>query len=198
MTLLDRLRRLLWADSTNLTYQNGPESADPDKLGSIIPADETTAILAAAERVPDAGRRKFLKLALAGVAVAATVDIDKLLWTPDKTFLLPTEPAWQTFTITDDCYSDAWDTCLPISPELLTERYIRPAVQSLARAIDDDIAHHLARIENEIAFTNRISRQYDDRFDLKVGDTINIRLPQRFRPRRVDVRDKRVPLVRVA
>jgi uncharacterized membrane-anchored protein len=176
MTLLDRLRRLLWADSTNLTYQNRPESADPDKFGSIIPADETTAILAAAERVPDAGRRKFLKLALAGVAVAATVDVDQLLWTPDKTFLLPSEPAWQTFTITDHVWSDA--------ERDIAERYIRPAMQNLARAIDDDLAR---------VWVSTINRQYDHRFDLKVGDTIQVRLPQRFIINdRYDVRDKRV------
>jgi hypothetical protein len=174
MTLLERLRRLVFPD---------PEALD---------------VLVAAERVPDAGRRQFLKLALAGAAVAATVDIEQLLWTPGKTFLLPAEPAWQTFTITHDCsgYED-WNS-LPISPELLTEKYIRPAAQHLAQSIDADIARELARIEHEVTFLKRINREYDDRYPkLAIGDTIEIRLPQRFRPGRVDPRDRRVP-VRIA
>lgn len=164
MTLLERLRRLVFPD---------PAALD---------------VLAAAERVPDAGRRQFLKLALAGAAVAATVDLEQLLWTPGKTFLLPAEPAWQTFTITQDCYSDAWDTCLPMSPEI-AEKYIRPAAQRLS----DDLDQMLLRsFEHSI----RVSRKYADNFDrLKVGDTIQIRLPQQYVH---NVAEKRLKARRVA
>lgn len=166
MTLLDRLRRLLWADSTNLTYPNRPESADLDKLGPIIPTDETTAILAAAERVPDVGRRRFLKLALAGVAVAATVDVDQLLWTPGKTFLLPGQPEFDEYVITDEVSSD----------DFTSDWFGREGLRIL---------------ENKLTVTKMFNRKYDDQFDLKVGDTIRVRLPQKFNDH-YDVRDQRV------
>jgi hypothetical protein len=146
---------------------------------------EGTAIVQAAERDTASGisRRHFLRYALAGAAVAATVDVDQLLWSPsDKTILLPGEPAWQTFTITDHVWSDA---------EIdIAERYIRPAAQSLARAIDDDLARiWLENCQQSLKVLSRVNRQYADNFNrLKVGDTINIRLPHRFSGKPVEKR----------
>lgn len=54
-------------------------------------APETTAIVEAAERVGSGfSRRQFLRGALAATAIAATVDVEQLLWTPgEKTIFLP-------------------------------------------------------------------------------------------------------------
>lgn len=58
---------------------------------ALHPDPDAAAILDVSERL-DGGmnRRHFLRAALVGVAVAATVDVEQLLWTPGaKTILLP-------------------------------------------------------------------------------------------------------------
>lgn len=62
--------------------------------------EETTAIIDAAERVGSGfSRRQFLKTALAGAAIAATVDVEQLLWMPgEKTIFLPTFDDYELIT----------------------------------------------------------------------------------------------------
>lgn len=58
---------------------------------ALQPDADAAALLDASERL-DGGmnRRHFLRAALVGVAAAATVDVEQLLWTPGaKTILLP-------------------------------------------------------------------------------------------------------------
>jgi hypothetical protein len=153
-----------------------------ERLRRAVAGDaEGSAIVAASAHVPDLSRRRFLGLALGAAAVAATIDVEQLLWTPSKTFLLPSEPAWQTFTITDHVWSDA---------ELdFSEKYIRPAAQHLADEIDQ---MYLRAFENSVAIT----RKYADNFDrFKIGDTIQIRLPRRYVH---NVAEKRLNARRVA
>lgn len=61
------------------------------------PSLETADVLDAAARVGSGfSRRQFLRTALVGAAVAATVDVEQLLWMPgEKTILLPElVPCW--------------------------------------------------------------------------------------------------------
>lgn len=63
-----------------------------DRLrAAVFPDPEAAAIIDAAERA-DTGmsRRSFLRAGLLATAVAATVDVEQLLWTPgERTILLP-------------------------------------------------------------------------------------------------------------
>lgn len=62
-------------------------------LRAALPATSTEAI-DTAERLPAGwSRRQFLRTALVGATVAATVDVERLLWTPgERTWFLPPAP----------------------------------------------------------------------------------------------------------
>lgn len=121
-------------------------------------------VLDAADRLPNGfGRRAFLKTALVGVAVAATVDVEQLLWTPgEKTIFLPTLD--KTVVLLDETVFANYNTLLDT----------------------DWIAKDLLRdLERNLDLVGRFSRQYDAQFSgrrARVGDTVLVRVPKRFEP----------------
>lgn len=122
-------------------------------LDRILGTDpETTAIVDAAERVGSGlSRRQFLRGALVATAVAATVDVEQLLWMPgEKTILLP------------ELVDGGWDdNFLPPTPDWVTRETLR-------------------LFEKNLALTSKFSCRFDKAF--RVGDTVNVRIPQRFTP----------------
>lgn len=57
---------------------------------AVFPDPEAEAIIDAAEHVSGVSRRAFLRAGLIAATVAATVDVEALLWTPDeKTIFIP-------------------------------------------------------------------------------------------------------------
>jgi hypothetical protein len=66
---------------------------------ALQPDPDAAMILDASERLASGiNRRDFLRAALIGVAVAATVDVEQLLWTPGaKTIFLPELPDLATY-----------------------------------------------------------------------------------------------------
>lgn len=110
-----------------------------EKLLAAVKGDaEAEGLVRASSRVPDPSRRRFLKTALLGAAVAATVDVDQLLWTPgQQTILTPDE--WYA-QIHDEAWTALdkqlgisirmmrnWDEAIPIGGVIevrLPQRYI--------------------------------------------------------------------------
>lgn len=90
-------------------------------------------------------RRRFLSWltgTAAGVAIAPTLDVDRLLWVPgEKTIFLPRADA----------------------PLLWFDEMVEEYLRNLGRSL---------------AYTRVLGRRYGEEF--KVGDTLVIRLPQRW------------------
>lgn len=112
--------------------------------------------------LPDArglSRRSFLGLFAASTAAVATLDFDQLLWTPgEKTIFLP--PAVQTVEVT----LEALGPFGQINMDWVTREALRV-------------------LNNELSFAKNINRQYAGLHGSqgqRLGDSVNIRLPQKF------------------
>lgn len=111
-------------------------------------APETADVLDAAAHVPHGmSRRSFLRGALAATAVAATVDVEQLLWTPgEKTIFLPE-------FVDVDVYNGL------VTPDWVARQALRLLNKNL-----------------------RIASQFC-RPCARIGDTVQVHLPQTFQPR---------------
>jgi hypothetical protein len=112
---------------------------------AVWPDTEVADILDAATRVPDGSRRRFLRVALLGAAVAATVDVEQLLWTPKPIVLVP-----------GGAFEDREFTITRVTPDWV-------------------VRESLSILEKNLAFSKHFSRHYElddlrvgDRITLRV------------------------------
>lgn len=104
-------------------------------------------------------RRSFLGLLTATTAAAATLDLDQLLWTPgEKTFFLP--PPVEVV----DVSLEALGPFGQVDLDWVTRESLRV-------------------LNNQLSFAKHVNRQYAGLYGSegqRIGDTVNIRLPQKF------------------
>lgn len=118
-----------------------------------VTPDDAADVVRASARVPAGlSRRRFLRTALTATVVAATVDIDQLLWTPgERTIFLPYAeggPWRDNFLLTDDMI----------------------------------VQEGLAILKKNLTFIATINRQYDEKFSYagRIGDTVTLRIPRLY------------------
>lgn len=87
-------------------------------------------------------RRDFLKILLAAPAIAATVDVEQLLWEPKPMVTVPEMPAPMRF--------DGHEFSFTL--EEFTEEHLRPSIVELARRIDADIAQQMGIHKDAFVF----------------------------------------------
>ena len=139
-------------------------------------------------------RRTFLAWltgTAAGVAAAATLDLDKLLWIPgEKTIFLPDPPpiASPKFVLMPLDYGlvhignegNVW-MHTPDGPEY--QAAIRLASQNLAKRIDEQLwAEILASMSVAAAdpVSVKAALEYEQSRQAVIGDTIRVKVPKRF------------------
>lgn len=128
-------------------------------LAAMHVAEDTPGVDVALPAVPAGlSRRSFLGFLTAGTVGVATLDLDRLLWTPGaKTIFLP-------------------------PPVEIVEGFEGNSLADfnwLAKEV-------LRTLKNNLAFANSVNRNYDRHFvdsANRIGDTVQIRLPSRFEPR---------------
>jgi hypothetical protein len=71
---------------------------------------------------------------------------------------------------------------LPDLPVIARPSLVIPIIPDPTRLLTSDLVTKALAFEykNEIKWANKISRSYGDALGAKVGDTIRVRLPQRF------------------
>lgn len=122
-------------------------------------------------------RRRFLSWltgTAAGVALAPSLDVEKLLWTPgEKSIFLPL-PAPPTVQQIDWYYN-----CSLLSPDAISE-----SARAMAARIDELILReYLAICQKSVGLAARVNRDYERHWH---GDAVKIRLPQRWVPRSLE------------
>lgn len=108
-------------------------------------------------------RRRFLLTALAGTVVAATVDLDQVLWTPTPQIVVPDLTGVDWGAGDDFSAVNHWvetDRHTFVTPDWITQEALR-------------------LLKHELQFSKMLSRSYEME-GARVGTVLNIRTPARF------------------